>query len=104
MVMAATTFVFFWITGSLEMENWTYLVPAMAVSSCILPFAMYDLLRFSNRFAGPIAKMRRNCEQLANGESIDELELRPRDFYRDLKTSLNHISRELKTLSETAKN
>ena len=42
------------------------LVVALAVSVLVLPVILYDLARMSNRFAGPMLRLRRGMQQAQN--------------------------------------
>ena len=69
--------------------------PAMITSLMVLPIVMLDLLKFSNRFAGPIVNISKKIDQMANGQTIDEISLRKCDFLSDLVGSLNAVSKRL---------
>jgi hypothetical protein len=88
---------------------WSLIVPAVIVSIMVMPFAMYDLIAFSNRFTGPIMRFRRQFARLAESGTTDEIHFRPADFYHDLSENFNRIrskpdpSEELKKPAPTDK-
>jgi hypothetical protein len=74
-------------TGSI----WNLIVPGVIVSLLVLPFAIYDLVVFSNRFTGPMMRFRRHVAELAESGTADEIHFRPADFYLDLSENFNKI-------------
>lgn len=57
-----------------------------------LPFAIFDLLRFSNRIAGPAYRLRHELSRLAAGDSVDPVIFRGDDFWQELADELNRLS------------
>ena len=72
-----------------------YLLPALMVSGLVLPVAWFDLLNFSNRFVGPVYRIRKVVQQLADGEETSEIHFRKKDFYRELENDLNRIREKI---------
>lgn len=54
----------------------------------LFPAFMLDTIRFSNRFVGPIARVRRHLRQLAKGET-ERCTFRDNDFWSDLADDFN---------------
>lgn len=63
----------------------------------ISPVFIYDSIKLSNRFVGPMIKFRRALAKLANGEDTGEITFRENDFWKDLTQDFNAIAGELKT-------
>jgi signal transduction histidine kinase len=75
---------------------WRFLIPAIVVSSFLLPVVLLDLLVFSNRFAGPLVRFRRYLKQLAGGKIPDhELRFRHKDELGDLSVNINKLQERL---------
>jgi hypothetical protein len=72
-------------------EMWPYCWPALATSFVLLPLAIIDIMRFSNRFAGPLLRLRRSMRALARGEHIDPIEFRSGDFWHEVADEFNAI-------------
>ncbi|MEZ6097118.1 MAG: hypothetical protein R3C03_23325 [Pirellulaceae bacterium] len=72
-----------------SMSPWSLLVPALIVSGLVLPVALLDLLIFSNRFAGPIHRLRKYLACSAAGDSPGPLNFRQGDYYGDIAANLN---------------
>ena len=64
----------------------------------ISPVFVYDSIKLSNRFVGPMISFRAALKKLANGENLDSINFRENDFWKELTGDLNKISQELKEL------
>lgn len=67
------------------------LIPSVVVSALVLPFAMLDMLKFSNRFIGPMLNLRKKLRTLAIGGAADPVRFRPGDFYIEMSEDFNQI-------------
>ncbi len=65
------------------------LLPFALISLALLPVFIWDSLKLSNRFAGPILRVRRALSRLANGETPELIEFRQSDFWKSLALDLN---------------
>ena len=72
-------------------DMWFYYGPALIVSFLLLPLVIVDVIRFSNRFVGPLLRLRRSMRELARGESVEPLEFRDADFWRDVADEFNAL-------------
>ena len=81
---------FDWLAGP-SAEGEVALMPAFVISGLILAFVMLDLVVFSNRFAGPMLNLRRKMKMLADNDPVEEISLRPGDFYVDLAENFNRV-------------
>ena len=73
----------------------------------LFPAFALDTIRFSNRFVGPIARLRRYMRELASGEQVNSLAFRDNDFWADVADEFNTVaqlvqeqSREIESLRE----
>lgn len=66
---------------------------------CVVPSFVYDSLKLSNRFAGPMVRLRDSLRSLADGEQVAELKFRDGDFWKDVSSEFNRIVRRAKTSS-----
>lgn len=64
----------------------------------VSPVFIYDSMKLSNRFVGPMISFRGALKKLADGEDPGEIGFRHNDFWRELSQDLNQISAELKQL------
>ena len=49
-------------------------------------------MKLSNRFAGPVMRLRESINSLAQGEPVKELTFRDNDFWRELSEDFNRIA------------
>ncbi|GAA5506613.1 hypothetical protein [Novipirellula caenicola] len=70
----------------------------------ILPIAAYDLLATTNRFAGPICRLRGELQRLIAGESPRPLNFREHDHWSEIAELFNEVRAELLVLREESKN
>lgn len=82
-----------------SMDEIAFWVPAFLL---LAPIFAYDLLRLSNRFVGPIFRLRRELRRLSNGESVSKMQFREGDYWQDTADSFNRIREELETLRARA--
>jgi hypothetical protein len=76
----------------------TMLVVSLVAATLVLPVILFDLLRLSNRFAGPIYRLQRVMREAAAGIPVERLEFRDGDHWQELARTFN----ELVKLRETA--
>ncbi|TWU26518.1 hypothetical protein Pla52o_03710 [Novipirellula galeiformis] len=67
-------------------------IPGLLV---ILPIAAYDLLATTNRFAGPICRLRGELQRLIEGQSPQPLNFRENDHWTDIAELFNQVREEL---------
>lgn len=66
--------------------------PALAASLLVLPIVMIDVIRLSNRFVGPIKRLRDGMTALAEGEDVSPMKFRDHDFWAQLADLFNTIA------------
>ncbi|QDT69549.1 hypothetical protein MalM25_24880 [Planctomycetes bacterium MalM25] len=69
---------------------WTY-GPLLLVLICLAPIFIYDSVKLSNRFTGPMMRIRQATKSLAKGERVRPLTFRGDDFWQDLAKDFNQI-------------
>jgi len=71
--------------------------PALSASLMLLPIVMMDVLRMSNRFVGPVLRLRKGLREVAEGRPAQPLNFRDDDFWREMATDFNraaaHVAR-----------
>jgi hypothetical protein len=89
---------FYW-----HLDNmWFFYGPAAIASFLLLPMMVVDVIRLSNRFVGPLLRLRRDMRALARDEEVEPLEFRQSDFWREFADEFNAIAARLKRLSAEA--
>lgn len=64
----------------------------------VLPTFVYDSIKLSNRFVGPIVRLRESVAKLASGQPVSELRFRENDFWRELSDDFNTIAKTVQPL------
>ncbi len=72
-------------------DMWFHFGPALVASLVLLPIVVIDIIRLSNRFAGPMVRMRRAMQNLAKGERVPPLQFRDNDFWKDFAQDFNAL-------------
>ncbi len=79
-------------------EMWFHYGPALAGSVIILPLLVIDVVRLSNRFAGPLVRLRRGMRALAQGQPVERLHFREGDFWQEFAEEFNAVAARLRHL------
>jgi hypothetical protein len=74
--------------GHLE-AVWSRYAPVFCAFLLLLPYAIWDAVKTSHRFVGPIYRLRRTLNQLASGEPVETLKFRDKDQWRHLAEEFN---------------
>ena len=74
--------------------------PALIIATAILPLMLYDLIAYSNRFAGPIVNLRRKMDQFVNENKSEVAHLRQSDFLRDIAENYNRMQAHIEHLED----
>jgi hypothetical protein len=75
--------------------------PAALATAMILPVIVYDVLRLSHRFAGPIYRLHGALDELTEGQTVRPLNFRGDDFWPDLAIKYNAVAARLGQLEPT---
>jgi hypothetical protein len=84
------------------LDAWDFFLPATIVSLLVLPLIMYDILKLSNRFTGPLYRVRRELRRLAAGEPVVPVRFRSDDFWLDLADEFNAAAQRMDVIAEMA--
>jgi hypothetical protein len=69
--------------------------PGLVASLVLLPIVLMDVLRLSNRFVGPVMRLRNALRTLAGGQPAKPLNFRDDDFWRELANDFNQVASRL---------
>jgi hypothetical protein len=69
--------------------------PALLASLVLLPIALMDVIRLSNRFVGPARRLGDSLRALAEGGEIQPVHFRDDDFWQEMARDLNRVSGRL---------
>jgi len=60
-------------------------------SFLLLPLVVYDIVQMSNRFCGPLFRLRRELRALARGEHVEPISFREGDFWQEFAQEFNAL-------------
>jgi len=69
--------------------------PSALAMLVLAPIFLRDLCRLSNRFAGPIVRLRWALRELADGNEVPPIQFRDRDFWKELAADFNRAAQRL---------
>jgi len=74
---------------------WNAYSPLLLVLVFLMPVFVYDSIRLSHRFAGPVFRLRQVIKKLALGDTSDRLEFRDNDFWKEIAEDMNNVMERL---------
>ena len=80
-------------------DMWFFYGPPAIASFLLLPLVILDIIRISNRFVGPLLRLRRSMRALARGEYVEPIEFRGNDFWYDFADEFNALRARILQLS-----
>ena len=83
-------------------DMWFHYGPALVASFILLPMVVADIIRVSNRFAGPLVRLRRSMRALARGEHVRPISFREGDFWQEFAEEFNAIAARVQGETSTA--
>ena len=84
-------------TGSLA-AMWKHNAHLLIALVVLAPLIVYEAIKLSHRFAGPMVSFRRALHGLGNGESVTPVHFRENDYWKDLAESLNCVIERIERL------
>ena len=69
--------------------------PALVASVIVLPMLLFDCVRFSNRFAGPMFRLRDQLKQLADTGHAEPVKFRKGDFWYEMAQEFNRVAERM---------
>jgi hypothetical protein len=81
---------------------WHQFAPGLFVTIAVMPLAIHDIIKLSNRFVGPIIRFRNALNRLARGEHVEPIHFRKGDFWHDLTDAFNASVARFQALEKLA--
>lgn len=78
--------------------------PTVLAILVLAPILIRDLCRLTNRFAGPIVRLRRAMHDLAEGREVSPIHFRERDFWKDLAIDFNRVVERVQSTKAVGEN
>ena len=82
-----------------EMGNFVFMG---VILLALFPAFMLDTIRFSNRFVGPIARLRRHLRQLGSGDT-EHCKFRENDYWAEMAGEFNEVADMIDSKSQQIK-
>jgi hypothetical protein len=71
---------------------WHQYAVVVVILGILGPVFIYDMVRLTNRFAGPMLRLRSGLERLAQGERVEPIVFRKGDFWYEIAEAFNTIA------------
>jgi hypothetical protein len=81
---------------------WQQYSPVVVASLVLLPFLLIDAVVFSNRFTGPLYRVRNAMKRLIAGETVEPVHFRKHDYRPELADEFNALSQYVENLRHQA--
>lgn len=88
-------------TETLARAWWTHGISLMLLVS-LMPIFIYDSVKLSNRFTGPISRLRVALRTIAEGDTPPRVVFRDNDFWNELATDFNKLAERLEDAERAA--
>jgi hypothetical protein len=69
--------------------------PALVATLILLPLVMIDVVRMSNRFVGPIVRLRSGMRELTETGRARPIAFRDHDYWHDLAADFNRVAQRV---------
>ncbi len=70
---------------------WAKVIPVFVVFLVLLPVFIYDTVKFSNKFTGPVFRLQNKIRSLSEGEITNQVTFRKNDFWHELADDFNAL-------------
>ncbi len=85
--------------SSLLFHAWLDFWPSLLASILMLPLIVWDLLRLSHRFVGPMIRLRNAMRDLADGKHVAPIKFRDGDFWSEFAEQFNQIAARIESVT-----
>lgn len=75
--------------------------PTLFAMLVLAPIFIRDLCKLTNRFAGPMVRLKRAMHDLAEGREVAPVHFRQRDFWQDIASDFNRIVERVQSTNTT---
>lgn len=74
--------------------------PCLPTLVLLLPLVIFDIVRLSNRFAGPVYRLRKHLTDLSQNSQTSPLHFRDDDYWQQLAEPINLVQQKLLVLEQ----
>ena len=83
-------------------EGWVAMAPVFIILIAMLPIFVWDTVKFSHRFTGPMCRFQKAIRSLAAGEETRSIRLRKGDFWTEFADDFNQMLERVESDRENA--
>ncbi|MFV2067614.1 MAG: hypothetical protein ACC645_11600 [Pirellulales bacterium] len=80
---------------------WAQYTPVIFALLLLLPLMLIDVISWTNRLAGPMTRLRRSMNRLADGEAVEKIAFRGNDFWHGFAADFNRLVVRVQRLEAT---
>jgi hypothetical protein len=66
-------------------------LPFFVITTALIPAFVWDTLKLTNKFAGPIMRLRTTLADLNAGRNVGPLRFREGDYWQEIATNFNEV-------------
>lgn len=70
-------------------------LPFFIITMALIPAFVWDTLKLTNRFAGPISRLRRSLADVSAGRATPPLQFRSDDYWKEIAHNFNRVVERL---------
>lgn len=85
-------------------QLWMTYVPLLVSMVFLLPVFIFDTIRLSHRFAGPVVRLRSEMRKVAKGEKPQRVQFRKHDFWTSMADDYNALLDHFAAVEKDAAN
>ncbi len=74
--------------------------PCLPTLMLLLPLVVFDIVRLSNRFAGPVYRLRKHLSELSQDSAVPPLNFRDDDYWQQLAAPINLLQQRMLVLEQ----
>jgi hypothetical protein len=83
-------------------QAWSSYGAILLILACLAPVFIYDSIKVSSRFTGPVHRLREGLEALAGGKPVATLTFRGDDFWQELAQNFNRVAERMGAVQSSA--
>lgn len=76
-------------------DSWAEMTPVFLFLAAVLPIFIWETIKFSNRFVGPMYRLHRTIRDINGGAPFRPIHFRENDFWHDVADDFNTMMKRL---------
>lgn len=66
-------------------------LPFFVITLALIPAFVWDTIRLTHRFVGPIRRLKEALSRASKGQDVDRLQFRESDFWKEIASDFNQL-------------